>query len=61
VNDLELSIDGLDLRSFSSLKPLEQLERLQRDCTALTDYEIQKRKADDLLRAQTQKKTEQSS
>jgi len=57
----QTSLDGLDLRKYMSLTPLEQLERLESDCTALTDYEIQKRKADDLLRAQTQKKTEQSS
>lgn len=54
----DLSDDGLDLRSFASLNPLEQLDRLQRDCGALTDYEIEKRKADALLRAQSQKKTE---
>ncbi len=60
MKELELSIDGLDLRSFSSLKPLEQLDRLQRDCAALAAYEVEKRKADALLRAQSQKTTEKT-
>jgi len=61
VKDLILSIDGLDLRSYASLKPMEQLDRLERDRVSLTDYEIAKRKADTFLRTQSQKKTEKPS
>jgi hypothetical protein len=43
--------DGLDLRKFSSLKPLEQLDRLQSDFRAIDTYEKGMRTADAELKA----------
>ena len=33
------SLDGLDLRKYMSLSPLQQLERLEADCAALKKRE----------------------
>jgi len=41
-----LSVDGLDLRRYAALSPLEQLDRLQTDLQRLTQYERNMRTAE---------------
>lgn len=45
----DLSEDGLDLRRFSQLSPLEQLDRLEADSSAVNRREKAMRVAESLL------------
>lgn len=48
---------GLDLRKFASLKPWEQLERLESDFRAIDTYEKGMRAADAAQKASETKET----